>query len=123
MNAIKPLAETAETVTLSRADYEALIDVADLAALRDVEAKLAAGEAEDIPIEMVERLLAGEHPLRVWREHRGLTGPQLARMSGVPQSYISEIETKKKPGSVDAMTKLAHAMGLSIDDIVPVPGQ
>ncbi len=31
------------------------------------------GEDELIPSEVVEQLLAGEHPLKVWREYRGLT--------------------------------------------------
>jgi hypothetical protein len=31
----------------------------------------------------------------------------------------SEIETKKKPGSIDAHRALAEALGLTIDDVVP----
>jgi hypothetical protein len=47
VNAIKPIAETADTVTLSRADFEALQealeDAADLAESRTVMARIAAG--------------------------------------------------------------------------------
>ena len=53
----------------------------------------------------------------VWREHRKLSGAKLAALSGVPQSYISEIETRKKPGSLDAMAKPARALGVMIDDL------
>lgn len=123
MNAIHPIAETADTVTLSRTDYEAMLealeDAADIAAAQAAEARVAAGESEYLPIEMVERLANGEHPLRVWREHRGLTGTQLAALSGVPQSYISEIETGRKPGSFEAMVKLARALTISLDDLAP----
>jgi predicted transcriptional regulator len=60
-----------------------------------------------------------EHPLAVWREHRKLSGAKLATLSGVSQSYISEIETRKKPGSLAAMAKLARALGVTIDDLTP----
>ena len=122
MNAITPIAMTDDTVTLSRVDYEALMeeieDARDLAKAREVEAAVAAGTTELIPAEMAERLFAGESPLRVWREHRGLTGSALAKLAGIPQSYVSEIENGKKPGSLDAMTKLARALKVSLDDLV-----
>jgi DNA-binding XRE family transcriptional regulator len=121
MNAITPIAMTKDTVTLSRVDYdsllEALEDARDIAKIHAVETAVAAGETEYIPVDMAERLLAGEHPLRVWREHRGLTGSALAKLAGVPQSYVSEIENGRKPGSFDAMTKLARALNVSLDDL------
>lgn len=98
---------------------EALEDAADLAALRAAEARVEAGDGEYLPIEMVERLAGDDHPLRVWREYRGLTGKELAALAGVPQSTISEIETRRKPGSFDAMVKLARALKLSLDDLAP----
>ena len=122
MTTIRPIAETADSVTLRRADYEALLaaieDAADAAALREVEAGLAAGETEEIPIEMAERLLAGANPVRLWREHRGLSQGGLARRARVGVSYLSEIETGRKPGSLDAMAKLARALGVAVDDLV-----
>lgn len=69
---------------------------------------------------MAERLWAGENPVWVWRERRGLTGVELSARAGVSQSRLSEIETGRKPGSFDAMTKLAHALGVSPDELVPV---
>jgi DNA-binding XRE family transcriptional regulator len=121
MNAIHPIAINAEIVTLSRADYDALLEALanaeDTAAARAAEAAVVAGTSEYLSIDMVERL-ANEHPLRVWREHRGLTGTRLAELSGVPQSYISEIETGRKPGSFEAMIKLSRALNVSLDDLV-----
>jgi hypothetical protein len=38
----------------------------------------AAGEEELVPSDVVERLLAAENPIRVWRTHRGLTSAALA---------------------------------------------
>jgi hypothetical protein len=97
--AITPLAETKDTVTLRRADYQALLealeDASDVASLREAEAAVQRGESELLPIEMVERLLAGENPVRVWRTHRGMTAHALARIADLAPSYLSEIETKE----------------------------
>src|SRR5438132_7007231 len=105
-----------QTITLSRAEYEALLDriaeAEDVIALDRLEARLAAvGDQEPLAdylsIELVKRLSAGEHPIRVWRAHRGLTREALAVTAGVSPSYLTEIETGRKPGSLDAMMKLA----------------
>jgi DNA-binding XRE family transcriptional regulator len=121
--AIRPVAETKDTVTLRRADYQALLealeDASDVAALREAEAAVQRGESELLPIKMVERLLAGENPVRVWRTHRGLTAHQLAKLAGLAPSYLSEIETGKKPGSFDAMARLARALGVAMEDLTP----
>jgi DNA-binding Xre family transcriptional regulator len=115
----------ADTVTLSRADYEALLrrveDAEDGAALDDLERRIARGGAaalaDYLPAEMVARLLAGEHPVRVWRAHRCLTRQALAAKAGIAPSYVSEIETGRKPGSFDAIAKLAAALDISLDDL------
>jgi len=41
----------------------------------------------------------------------------LAELAGVAPSYVTEIETRKKPGSFDALAKLAAALKISLDDI------
>jgi transcriptional regulator with XRE-family HTH domain len=43
---------------------------------------------------------------------------QLETKSGIKQSYISEIETGKKPGSIATMKALADALDVTIDDLV-----
>jgi DNA-binding XRE family transcriptional regulator len=115
-----------DTVTLTRADYDALLqqieDAEDLAAVAAAEAREAilgkeAARADYLPIELVKRLSAGEHPIRVWRAHRGLTRETLAAAAGVAPSYLSEIETRRKPGSLAAMMKLAAALRVPLDDI------
>jgi ribosome-binding protein aMBF1 (putative translation factor) len=123
VHAIRPLAEDDDTVLLSRADYEALVqraeDTADAAQMREAEARVAAGEDEYVPIEVTRRLLAGEVPVRVWREHRGVSARALASGAGVSAAYLSQIETGKKPGSFDAMAKLARALGVDMEDLEP----
>ena len=124
MNAlpITPIAETEDSVTLSRADFEALADLVtdaqDLADAATVKARLAEGETEAFPFEVAERILDGEHPVAVLREHRGLTARGLAEAAGVAPSYLSEIENGKKPGSFDAMARIAGALQVPLDLLV-----
>ncbi len=48
-------------------------DIRDAAALARAARQYGAGGDETIPASVVDRLLAGEDPIRVWREHRGLS--------------------------------------------------
>ena len=124
MNAlpITPIAETADSVTLSRADFEALTelvaDAQDLSDAEAVKARLAAGETEAFPFEIAERILDGGHPVTVFREHRGFTARGLAEAAGVAPSYLSEIENARKPGSFDAMARIAAALKVPLDLLV-----
>jgi len=114
------LAARGGRVILSRARYQRMVD--ELEELRDVAlaARLDAerDKAQYLPVELVERLLAGEHPVRIWRERRVLTMSGLAHKAGVPQGYLSEIENSKKPGSVAALKALAAALDVTIGDLV-----
>jgi DNA-binding XRE family transcriptional regulator len=117
--AIHPIAETDDSVTLRRDDFEALIDlVADAQDLADIEAvkrRIAASETEVFPFEVAERLLDGDHPVRVFREHRSLGLRELAKAAGVSPSYLSEIEAGEKPGSVEFLSRVSAALGVSMD--------
>jgi hypothetical protein len=121
--AIRPLAENGDTVLLRRADYEALLrqveDAADAARIREAEARVATGGDEYLPIEITRRLTAGEVPVRVWRDHRGLSARALASRAGISTAYLSQIETGRKPGSFDAMAKLSRALGVDMEDLEP----
>ncbi len=87
-------------------------------AYRDAKAALASGEDEVMPGDMVERLLAGEAPLKVWREHRGLKQTELAATTGVGQDVISKIENNKRTGDVATLKALAAGLGVLVDDLV-----
>jgi DNA-binding Xre family transcriptional regulator len=115
-----------DTVTLTRAEYEALLarieDAEDNALLDNVEARerelgKEKARADYLPGELVRRLIDGEHPVRVWRAHRGLTREALAAAAGIAPSYLSEIETRHKPDSFSALAKLAAALRISLDDL------
>ncbi len=111
-----------ELVLLPRAEYERLVEAAeqleDVAAYDEAKRRFAAGEEEAVPAAVVDRLLAGEHALRVWREHRGLSVSRLAAEAGLSQAYVSQIETGKREGSVASLAALASALGVAIEDIL-----
>jgi hypothetical protein len=118
-----------ETVTLPRAEYEALLDrledAEDISTIEAFRARVASVGFEEatknyLPAELAWRMLDGEHPIRVWREHRGLTATALANKAGIPQSYLSDIENRKKPGSIDAYARLSGALGVTVDDLLSV---
>lgn len=91
----------------------------DVEALRRANARISSGEDEDVPAEMAARLLAGESPVRVWREYRGLKIADLAARAGISKSYISEIENGNRDGTFATMSKLARGLGVTLDDLDP----
>ena len=120
------MSEKTDTVTLTRAEYEALHerleDAEDNAFLDGIEAHERAigkekARADYLPAELVRRLIDGEHPVRVWRAYRGLSREALAAAAGIAPSYLTEIETRRKPGSFTALAKLAAALCISLDDL------
>jgi DNA-binding XRE family transcriptional regulator len=78
----------------------------------------ASGKEEAIPAAIVDRLLSGESPIRVWREHRGLTAAVLAEMIGVTPAHISKLETGKGEPSIGLLKKLAAVLDVDIDSLV-----
>jgi len=112
-----------EMVVLPRMDYERLLvaaeDCADVAAFDRAKAALDSGADELVPEQVAERLLAGDAPLRVWREYRGLTQSALSVAAGVPQSVISAIESGRRQPSLATLRALANSLGLDLDDLDP----
>lgn len=101
-----------------QAMLEALEDRADAAALTGFAERLARGEEETLPAIMVDRLLGGESPVRVWREHRGLTQAQLGEAAGVAQSMVAMIERGDRRGTVDTLASIARALKIDFDDLM-----
>ncbi|WP_117193896.1 helix-turn-helix domain-containing protein [Rhizobium terrae] len=104
-------------VVLPLREYENLLDKADIAAADKVKADIAAGRDELVPSEVVDQLLAGENPVKVWRNHRGLTARDLAAKAEISAPYLSEIESGKKEGSLSVMKKIAQVLDLDLDDL------
>ena len=117
---IKDLAGNDAFVTLPASEYARLMslleDLADAAELAEAKADT---DGEKVPHDLVKRLVAGEHPVRVWREHRGLTAAALAERAGLSQGYVSQIETGRRDGTLKTMAALGRALDVDLDDLVP----
>ncbi len=111
-----------EWAVLPYAEYERLISLLesmqDVAEVTRVRAALERGEEEAIPDEVVERLLAGESPLRVWREYRGLSQIALAESAQVTQGMVTMIETGKRKGQAMTLKRLAEVLRIDVDDLL-----
>ena len=102
--AVVPIAEWTEL----QMRLEVLQDIADAKSSRD---------AETFPVELADRLLAGESPLKVWRDYRGLTLQTLAERCGVTRQMLSMVEHAKAKPSTDLLAKLAAVLGCDMDDL------
>ena len=102
-------------------DYERLVasaeDAEDLRAADEVLRNLATGEDELIPSAFVDRLLAGENPIRVWRDLRGMSAKDLAAKAGISQSYVSQLENGERDGTFNTMKRIAGVLGVTLDDL------
>jgi DNA-binding XRE family transcriptional regulator len=96
-------------------EWESLL--ARLEELEDLADARVAAAGESFPVELADRLLAGESPLRVWREYRGLTLQALAESCGVTRQMLSMIERGKTAPSATLLSRLASALRCDMDDL------
>ena len=93
-------------------------DEGDLLEFRLAEIEHIVGGDEFVPGEIVDRLLRGDNPIRVWREHRGLSLRELARRAEVSAQLVSEIERGQKEGSLRTLRSIARSLSVDLDDLV-----
>jgi DNA-binding XRE family transcriptional regulator len=119
--------EKSDKVTLSKAEYEALLDriedLEDTLAIERSRAEQARlGRDEYIRLSYtaaeVERSLAGATKLSIWRARSKLTQAQLAERAGVTQSLVAEIERGKKAGSAATLAKLAAVLDVPVGHLI-----
>ena len=111
-----------QMVMLTRREFERLAEAAenyaDIEAAVEAQRRREAGE-EYVPIELVDRLMAGESPLKVWREYRGLTLEALGDLVGRQGSMISKLEKGRNEGGIKLWQALAEALKIDLDDLLP----
>ena len=99
--------------------YRVLLEKAEM--LDDVAAYDAAKLADEelIPARVVNELMDGVNPVKVWRKYRGLTQVALADSVGVKQSAIAQLETGSRDGqSIGFYKNLARVLDVDLDDLV-----
>ena len=114
--------EGKQVVIIPADDYRVLLEKAemldDVAAYDRARAALAAGDDELVPALVVNAILEGENPVRVWRQHREMSQVQLAKAAGISQAYLAQIETGKREGALSLYRSLADALEIDLDDLV-----
>jgi DNA-binding XRE family transcriptional regulator len=104
--------ETADLLVLTPVDLEERIEDA----LAEV-AYACTRDQESVPAELIDRLLAGANPIRVWREHRGFTLTALADKAEVSKGYLSQIENGQRVGTIVTLARLARVLGVDVDEL------
>ena len=103
-------------VTMTEDEYQDLIDARDAEAAQRA---VAAGTLQTLSGDDVDAYLAAATPLAFWRRHRGLTQADMARLAGVSQPYLAQLENGQREGSVSVYRKLARQLKLSVDELLP----
>jgi len=106
--------ETAEAAEPGAEGLEGRFDMA-LAGL----ARSEQTNEEAVPFAIVRRLVDGEVPVTVWREHRALPVEQLAALAHVPAELLVEVEAGREDIPLRVMHALALALRIDLDDLVP----
>ncbi len=94
---------------------ELLEDEADAHVIAEFHEAYTAGREFLVPDEIMRRELAGESPIKLWREHRSLTQQELANRAGISKPYLSQIETGKRQGTVETLAAIARSLDVPLD--------
>ena len=106
-----------DTITLTRAEYDELIDARDHAvAMRNV----ATGAMETLADSELDAFLAAPSPLAYWRKRRRLSQTALAGMAGITQPYLAQIERGVRTGDIWLYGRLAKALCVRMEDVAPI---
>ncbi len=75
-------------------------------------------DAPTVPGDVVHAILDGTHPVRAWREYRGMTQEELARRAGTSKAYISHIERGMRQPALALTGALAAALDAPLEALV-----
>ena len=122
MNVRFKMTNKGEVAILPRKDYEALVakaretdeDIGTARLVAHARKEIAAGTPL-IPKEIVDRIVAGENPLRVIRKWRGKTQRYISHKTNLGQGYISDLESGRRKGTTSALKKIADALKVPLD--------
>ena len=105
--AVLPFAEYEQLISIA----EDKIDAADVLAFRE-------SREETFPEEVLDALLAGDNPIKVYRTYRKMTQTGLASAVGKSLPYIAKLESGERKGSVDVLSDIAEALGVELDHLI-----
>jgi hypothetical protein len=106
-----------ELVTLTRQEYQDLIDARDAALTLE---QIARGEAETFTETEADRYLAAPSPLNFWRTYRNMSLDVLAREAGADSGELAEADEGRLELPARVYARLARALRTRIEDLLPV---
>ncbi|EIZ84941.1 phage-related transcriptional regulator [Methylobacterium sp. GXF4] len=110
-------------VILPEVEFERLRELAedtlDARAIEESQRHLSAGDEELLDEADLDALRAAPSPLAFWRAKRGMTVAALARDSGVPEGQLTTLETGAGTADPAVYERLARALDIAVEDLVP----
>jgi len=113
-----------ELAVLPRDEYERLKalamseDAGTARIVRKTKAAVAAGRETLLPKTVVDRLAAGESPIRVLREWRDMTQTHISFRTDISQGHLSDIESGRRTGTPAALRKIADVLKVPLDLLI-----
>ena len=95
-----------------------LDELQDIADCNEIKACIERGEGEYFPAKVVDALIDGENPVKIYRGYRGLTQAELAEKAGLSVDMIKKIEGGKSDGSIKSIKAIAQVLNVDIEDII-----
>lgn len=91
---------------------EMVEDIEDAAAWDEA---VAGDDGIRVPHAVIVAMHEGRHPVRAWREHRGLARQALAAAAGISTPFLSQIESGKRVGTLETLRAIARALDVPLD--------
>ena len=107
-----------EFAVIPYGEYEQLMafaedkaDIADIIAFRE-------SKEETFPEAIVDAILDGENPIRVYRVYRRMTQGDLAVAIQKSLPYIAKLESGDRKGTVEVLVSIAEALEVDLEMLI-----
>ena len=106
-------------VALPMVDWLRIEDeLEDIMLVRAYDEAMATNKGPGIPFDTAMQIIDGIHPLKAYRDLRGLTQAELAALVGVQQPAIARIESRERAGRPALLSKLASALEMPLETLM-----
>ena len=97
---------------------EILEDARDIADAKEIANRIAQGEGEYYPSEVVNTILDGENKIKVFREYRGITQEALAKKINKSVAMIRKLENGSSDGSISTIKAISDVLKVDVEMLI-----
>lgn len=97
---------------------EILEDARDIADAKEIANRIAQGEGEYYPSEVVNAILDGENKIKIFREYRGITQEALAEKINKSVAMIRKLENGSSDGSISTIKAISDALKVDVEMLI-----